>query len=211
MLQEGDSHRSGRWLEFFAAALLALATVGTAWCGYQAARWGGQQTTHFVEAIGAYSDSLQLGGQATQVEAFHVDLFVAWASALSEDNQQLADFLYQRFPPELKTASEAWLALEPLIDPGAPPSPFDTPEYSLPETVESERKRQLADELFARASTDNQTSDNYVLLTVIFASVLFFGGISGKFRTRVIDLAMLTIATLVFLAGVVILFTYPIY
>jgi hypothetical protein len=211
MLQESDSHRSGRWLEFFAAALLALATVGTAWCGYQATRWGGQQTAHFVEAIGAYSDSLQLGSQAAQVEAFHVDLFVAWASALSEDNQQLADFLYQRFPPELKTASEAWLALEPLIDPGAPPSPFDTPDYSLPETVESERKRQLADELFARASTDNQTSDNYVLLTVIFASVLFFGGISGKFRTRVIDLAILTIATLVFLVGVVILFTYPTY
>jgi hypothetical protein len=211
MLQEADHNRSGRWPEFFAAALLALATIGTAWCGYQAARWGGKQTAHFVEAIGAYSDSLGLASQATQVEAFHVDLFVAWASALSERNQQLADFLYQRFPPELKAATEAWLALEPLTDPGAPPSPFDMEEYSLPETAESQQMQQLADELFARASAANQTSDNYVLLTVIFASVLFFGGISGKFRAHVIDLTMLAIATLVFLAGVVILFTYPIY
>jgi hypothetical protein len=211
MLQEGESHRSGRWIEFFAAALLALATVGTAWCGYQAARWGGQQATHFVEAIGAYSDSVGLASRATQVEAFHVDLFVAWASALSEGNQKLADFLYQRFPPELKAATEAWLALEPLIDPGAPPSPFDMEEYSLPETEESQQMRQLAAESFARASAANQISDNYVLLTVIFASVLFFGGISGKFRTRVIDLAILTIATLVFLVGVVMLFTYPTY
>jgi len=211
MLQGADHNRSGRWLEFFAAALLALATVGTAWCGYQAARWGGQQTAHFVEAIGAYSDSLGLASQATQVEAFHVDLFVAWASALSERNQQLADFLYQRFPPELKTATEAWLALEPLTDPEAPPSPFDMEAYSLPEAEESRQMRQLADELFARASAANKISDNYVLLTVIFASVLFFGGISGKFRAHVIDLTMLAIATLVFLAGVVILFTYPIH
>ncbi len=211
MVQEPDANRSGRWIEFFAAALLALATVGTAWCGYQAARWGGQQTIHFVEAIGAYNDSLQLASQATQIEAFHVDLFVEWAAALSQDNRQLADFLYQRFPPELEIASEAWLALEPLNDPESPPSPFDMPEYLLPEAEESEQMRRQADELFARASAANQTSDNYVLLTVIFASVLFFGGISGKFRTRAIDLAMLAIATLVFLAGVVILFTYPIY
>ena len=211
MVQEGAGNQPNRWLEFFVAALLALATVGTAWCGYQATRWGGQQTAHFVEAIGAYSDSLQLSSQATQVEAFHVALFVEWASALSQDNQQLADFLSQRFPHELKSATEAWLALEPLTDPEAPSSPFDTAAYTLPETEEGRQKKQQADELFARASADNQTSDNYVLLTVIFASVLFFGGISGKFRTRVIDLAMLAIATLVFLAGVVILFTYPIY
>jgi hypothetical protein len=211
MPQGADHNRNSRWLEFFAAALLALATVGTAWCGYQAARWGGQQATHFVEAVGAYSDSVGLASRATQVEAFHVDLFVAWYSALSEGNQELADFLYQRFPPELKAATEAWLELEPLKVPGAPPSPFDIEEYSLPETEEIQQMRQLADESFARASAANQISDNYVLLTVIFASGLFFGGISGKFRTRVIDLAMLAIATLVFLMGVVVLFTYPIY
>ena len=47
-------------------------------------------------------------------------------------------------------------------------------------------------------------------LTVIFASVLFFGGISGKFQSKQVDVAMLTLAGLVFLLGVGILVTYPV-
>jgi hypothetical protein len=138
-------------------------------------------------------------------------LFVEWAAALSEEDQALADFLYQRFPPELKTAVDAWLATEPLQDPQAPASPFAMPQYMLPESEESQRFAAQADELFAQASQENETSDQYILLTVIFASVLFFAGVSGKFAAQVIDLGMLVFAIILFLVGVVVLFTYPIH
>jgi hypothetical protein len=65
--------------------------------------------------------------------------------------------------------------------------------------------------IFLRASRANQTSDNYILLTVIFASVLFFGGVSGKFKSRIIDLAMLTLAFVLFTVGVVVMLRYPVY
>jgi hypothetical protein len=211
MLSSQSVSRFDRWIEFISAVILALATVCTAWCGYQAARWGGEQTTHFVEASAANVTAAQLANKATQITAVNVGLFVEWAAALSEEDQALADFLYQRFPPELKTAVDAWLATEPLQDPQAPASPFAMPQYMLPESEESQRFAAQADELFAQASQENETSDQYILLTVIFASVLFFAGVSGKFAAQVIDLGMLVFAIILFLVGVVVLFTYPIH
>jgi len=48
------------------------------------------------------------------------------------------------------------------------------------------------------------------LLTVIFASVLFFAGISGKFKTRSVDIAVLVFAFVIFIIGLIVLFTFPI-
>jgi hypothetical protein len=206
-----EDPRFGRWIEFISAVLLALATIGTAWCGYQAARWGGEQTTHYVEAMSAGLRAAHLANQTNQVTTLNVNLFVEWSAAVSQGNQVLADFLTQRFPPELKTAMDAWLATEPLENPQAPASPFAMPQYVLPEGEESDRFAMMADEFFEQASQENENSDQYVLLTVMFASVLFFAGISGKFESQLIDLGMLVFAILLFVVGVVILFTYPIH
>jgi hypothetical protein len=149
---EQENPRFDRWIEFFSAAILALAVVGTAWCGYQAARWGGQQALYFVEAIAAQQNSIQQANQAVLVQSLHVDLFVEWASAVSQDNQQLENFLFERFPPELKRATEIWLTLEPVTDPNAPPSPFAMPEYTLGQSEESEKLSIVADDFFEGVS-----------------------------------------------------------
>ena len=208
---EQKDHRIGRWQEFLSAAILALAVIGTAWCGYQAARWRGKQAESFIEALAAQQNSIQQANKAVLVQSLHVNLFVEWASAVSQDNQQLADFLFERFPPELKRATDAWLTLDPETNPNAPPSPFAMPEYILEQSEESEKLSIMADKFFKQATQANLTSDNYVLLTVIFASVLFFGGISGKFRTRVIDLTMLILAFVLFTVGVVVMLGYPVH
>ena len=38
--------RAERRLELVSVLLLALTTLATAWCGYQAARWSGEQSQH---------------------------------------------------------------------------------------------------------------------------------------------------------------------
>jgi len=211
MFSDQSVSRFDRRIEFVSAILLALATVCTAWCGYQAARWGGEQTTHYFEAMSAALQSAQLTNQSNQVAAVYIDIFVEWSAAVSQGDQALADFLYQRFPPELKTTVDAWLETEPLDNPNAPASPFVMPEFDLWEFTETDRLNQVADELFRQASRENEISDQYILLTVIFASVLFFAGISGKFESQLIDVGMLAFAIILFLVGVVVLFTYPIH
>jgi hypothetical protein len=141
--------------------------------------------------------------------SIHIGLFTDYAAAISEQNQRLADFLYTRFPPELKTATDAWRATDPLNNPNAPLSPFDMPEYQLPQQVEAQRLEAVATQKTAEADLANQQSDQYVLLTVIFAMVLFFGGISGKFQWRVIDLAMLGLGVVVLLGGLWFLLRSP--
>ena len=206
-----ENHRFDRWIEFLSAALMALAAICTAWCGYQAARWSGVQAISFIEALAAHQDSIKQANQAVLTQSMHIDLFVEWTSAVTIGNQQQANFLFERFPAELKKAAEAWLKLEPETNPDAPPSPFAMQEYVLEQNKESANLSAEADEMFATATQANRTADNYVLLTVIFATVLFFGGISGKFKSHTVDLAMLILAFVLFTIGLVVMLSFPIY
>lgn len=202
--------RFDRLVEFAAAIVLALATVATAWAGYQAALWGGDQTQHMAAASAANIRAAQASNAALQTASLHANLFVAWVTALSGEEQELADFLYARFPTELRVAADAWIATKPRQNADAPLTPFVMAEYQLPQNAEAVRLQQRAEDEGRLASAANEISDRYVLLTVIFASVLFFGGISGKFQSKSVDLAMLALAGLVFLVGLGILITYPI-
>lgn len=208
--QEDQVSKFDRWVEFFSAIVLSFATIATAWCGYQAALWNGDQTRHMAESNQARVRAAQLSNEALQIGTLHANLFVAWASAYSENNTELADFLYQRFPPVLKQATDAWIATKPRQNPNAPPSPFAMPEYALPQQAEAQQWEQTVADESKQADSANEVSDHYVFLTVIFASVLFFGGISGKFQWQVIDLSMLLIACLVFLIGIGTLLTFPV-
>lgn len=208
--QEEQVSRFDRWVEFFSAAVLALATVATAWCAYQSTLWGGDELKFRSAANNATIKASQASNAALQQASLHANLFVQWAAAYSEQNDLLADFLYQRFPPALKTASDAWLATKPLQNPAAPSSPFVMPEYQLAEQAEAARWEAEAAVQWENANDADGISDRYVLLTVVFASVLFFAGIAGKFQSRLIDLAMLILSVLVLLVGIVISATFPV-
>ncbi len=208
--QEEQVSRFDRWVEFFSAVVLALATVATAWCAYQSTLWGGDETKFRSAANSATIKASQFSSAALQQASLHANLFVQWATAYSEQNDLLANFLYQRFPPALKSATDVWLATKPLQNPEAPSSPFVMPEYQLAERAEAARWEAEASAQWEKANDADEIADRYVLLTVVFASVLFFAGIAGKFQSRLIDLAMLVLSVLVLLVGVVISATFPI-
>lgn len=42
------SSRSEFYIEILEAVILSLVAVSTAWCGYQAEQWGGQQALHIM-------------------------------------------------------------------------------------------------------------------------------------------------------------------
>jgi len=204
-----QAHRD-RWLEIVSAILLSLATVSSAWCAYQSARWNGEQALSFSAANSARTESVRMSNVAYQLTSIDIGMFIQFASAYSEDNQFLMDFLYNRFRPEMKPALDAWLALQPLKNPDAPPSPFAMEEYKSTAQDESDRLLGVAEQKLRQAEQANQNSDNYVLLTVMFASVLFFAGISTKFEAFQVRSALTTFAVLIFMAGLIILATYPI-
>ena len=210
ILSHGQDDHFDRRVELVSAILLSLATVLTAWCGYQAARWSGVQAQHNTLAAGYRVQAAQSMNQMLVQENMQVGLFVQYAAALSSGNDELAGFMYQRFSKELRTATEAWLATDPLHNPNAPGTPFDMPEYVLPEKAQAAQLEAQAQEAFVVAGEANEKSDTYVLYTILFAAVLFLAGISGKFQWRAVDALLLAIGAIVFLIGLLILIGSPV-
>ena len=85
------------------------------------------------------------------------------------------------------------------------------PEY----TVEQDSIAAGADleskEMWALARQYDQRGDRYVLLTVIFASVLFFGGISEKFEDNQVRVWILVMGTLLFTGAFGLMLSYPVW
>jgi hypothetical protein len=203
------STRFEKWLEIAATLLLAFATVGSAWSAYQAKRWGGVQMFRLIASNGARSEAIRLSDKASQLTSIDVSMFLQYASAVSSHQQQLADFILQRFRPEMKVAMDAWQATRPLKNPDSPLSPFAMKEYSLSTQTQADQMNQVAQKL-NEAKAANTRADDYVLLTVLFASALFFGGIGTKMQLRSLRIVLLSLGIVVFLATAVTQVSMPI-
>ena len=202
--------RHERRVELFVTILLAVATVATAWSGYQSARWSGVQTINFSKANASRVESTQrsnLAGQQTQID---VTTFVAWVDAYAAGDRRLRNFYFARFRPEFKPAVTAWLASRPLKNRDAAPTPFALPQYQLAATREAAALLRTADAATAEAKVDNQRSDNYVLAVVLFAASLFFAGISTKLERLRFRSAIVVLGYALFLGTLVWVATFPV-
>ncbi len=199
------------WTELIAVVLLAIATLGVAWSGYQSARWGGVQSTSYTEAGGARVESTRAASRANTEISVDVSLFTSWLDAYAREDTALADFLSERFRAEFKVAFEAWLATDPAVNPQAPPTPFAMPEYQLASQGEADRLEQRANALLDKGKAANQQSDDYVLNTVILVSVLFFAGIAQRrFRRLEYRVVLTVLGTAMLVYGLVNIFRYPV-
>ena len=82
-------------------------------------------------------------------------------------------------------------------------------EYAPAARDDAERLNAEAD-VFAETSAEaNQTGDNFVLVAVIMASVLFFAGVGTKLKGRGVRLMMLLFAILLFLGGFSFMLSMP--
>ncbi len=202
--------RRRRYIELFSAALMAIATLLTAWSAYESSRWNGQSNTHQLNVIGALVNQSKFASLAEQQRSLDVSLYAEWVKAFNANDTRLAEFIFKRFPEPLKTATDAWRATDPLNNPQAPTSPFVMPEYALPESIEEQRWTEAAAAESDAANRASTVSDRYLLFTVIFATTLFFAGISGKFGSFAINAGVLLLGALILVIGAAIMFTLPI-
>ena len=205
--------RWDRWeplAEVIATVILALATLATAWSGYQSARWGGEQSTKYSQAGALRTESTRASTKAGQITQIDIGLFTNWINAFAVDNQELADFYENRFRPEFDVAFMAWLATEPRNNPDAPKSPFSMPEYTVSFSEEADRLEQEASETFDEGSVANQTSDNYILNTVVLASVLFLAGVQTRIKSVPMRMLIVILGLIILTYGLTNIATYPI-
>jgi hypothetical protein len=197
-------------LEIVATVLLALATVATAWSGYQASRWNGEQAKAFSRGNAARIESTRASDLADTQTQIDVATFISWVDAYAQGQAKLAGFYLKRFRPEFKPAVDAWIATRPLRNANAPLTPFAMPQYRLAARKEADELESEAETWAAKARTNVQRATNYVLCVVLFAAALFFAGMSTKLRTRRLQVVLLSFGLVVFLGTVAWIATFPV-
>jgi hypothetical protein len=125
-------------------------------------------------------------------------------------NEHLAEFLRSRFRPEFRPAVEAWLKTEPLTNPDAPLTPFVMKEYVSKELRAAERYEQEAQQHTAAGAAAGRTGNSFVLLTLLFATVLFLGGLASSLPAHRLEYIVSMGALLLFGTTVVRLLTLPV-
>ncbi len=199
--------RSQRRLELIAVIVLSATTILTAWSAFQSSKWGGAMSIEFNRASAQRIEAARLSGTANQREAVHVGIWTQWVAAEGSGNERQSQFLIERFPEPLAVANADWLAAGGAE--GEVPSPFAMPSYVLSEREAAAAADEQADALFTEALRNNQRGDNYTLLTVLFAAVLFFTAMSSRVTQPRSQWALLALALVVGTVGVVLLVAFP--
>ena len=192
-----------RWVEPVTAVLMALATVGTAWCSYKSASWTRQSNRLMNEYNSLERRAGVLTLQGMQSATIHSAMFMQMLAAREAGNENLANFYIERFPPDVRKAYDAWLAQKPFENPKADPHPF------VPNLYESRGSREAA-ELSAKAANNllvarraGNTSGQYLANTVLFATMLFFANAVIKFEQKRVRVLAFAFAVAVFAFAVV--------
>ena len=190
------------WHEFTAVIVLSVVAVLTAWCGFEASKWGGEMSIAFSQASSnriKASDAASASRDAFQLDAL---VFSEWLLADHAGDTEQAAYLESLFSDQLEVAFAAWDRKTK--------TPFGLPEYVPAGTEQAAEYTEKADAAYALALVNNQRGDNYSLLTVMFALVLFLTAMSQRKGPDWAQRTLLVVAIVVAVAGVVILATFPV-
>ena len=210
MTDSNPNESRRRWFEPASAILMALATLGTAWCSYQSSKWNGQTSGFATEAGRSNQKAALFQLEGNQVVSIQAKMFMGFIDAQMAGNEKLARFYSDRFPPELRKAYDAWMAEKPFENPGADPHPF-VPNLYQPRFVQDAR---LANAEAGRNDAEGKRTGNiaaqYLSNTVLLAAVLFFAGTSAKFDHRYVRQSSFFFAVAAFLFAAVRMFLLPV-
>jgi hypothetical protein len=208
--------RRQRWFENVMAILLAVAAISATWSSFEASQWSGK-------AGGLVSSSSILRAEATRAasrgaEETVIDgsLWLEWQKSVAIGRDDLAVFLRDRFSPALDVAQDAWLKGSPVDADGIPTgklppqTPLTLDAYVPPGQKRAEDMSAQAEAQLSESSIYSAISGRYVMLTVLFALVLFFGNVASKFNSPKIQLGLGLISVTVLSTGFIRLLLLPI-
>ena len=204
-----DGHHRG-YVEILATVLLSLAAVATAWSGYQATRWNGEQAKAAGRTNAIRVEAARAQGLSESQTQVDVATFIQWVDAYALKRTELSDFYFKRFRKEFRPAVQAWLDTRPLVYADAPLTPFAMPQFKLAAAAEARQLDAAAEVSAAEVRRDIQRGSNYVLGVVLFSVSLFFAGLSPRLidvRLRTITLAL---GCFVFLGTLIWIATSPV-
>lgn len=189
--------------------LLAVATVGSAWSAYQVSKWNGVETDEARASAVLRIESSREFGLATQKAAYDAATVAQYAAAVASENQPLQDFLRATLVrPGFVAMFESW---EAQVAAGQTPTNLLADEDYLGELfATSDALDAEAGEASLRGEEAGKNGDDYIQLTLFFASALFFAGITASFNNRFSKIVLLLGSAVILAAAGVLLAGYPV-
>jgi len=178
------SKRRIETVEILEAILLAIVAIVTALSGYQAARWDGESAKEYATSSRLRTEAQSTALTANQTLIYNAGNFTAWLQAYDAGDKSLQNLLERRFTPEYKVAFDAWVAIDGMHDPSAPPGPRYMEEYEDPLTEKAAEQNKEASHAFDLGVDYRATGEHYVRITVVLAAVLFLIAIGQRFKVR---------------------------
>ena len=190
--------------------LMGLATVGSSWCGFQSNLWEGIQIFKLTDAAAYSRDAQERTISATQQRTMDGVLFVEFARDINDNKIELSKFILARMRPELQSAVQAWMLTKPRTNPEAPSSPFVMQEYQVKADTEAADLNARSLSAHDSAQVANKTSDEYTMLTVLYATALFLAGLVSTIEDRRPRLVTLIMGAVVFAIASAVLLRLPV-
>ena len=180
---------------------------------YQGTLWSGIQTFRLADANGKGREATAKQLLAAEQRTLDGNIMMNFVQAVVEKKPKVVEFYLKRTRPEMRAALKAWLDTNPLENAEAPAHPGVMAEYasSVPRKFEAEHQslRAEGDRKLQEANEANNISDNYVLMTVLFATVLCFVSLASKFEGRRVRIAVLVLASLILTITIAVMGFYP--
>jgi hypothetical protein len=191
--------RHGRWLSIVEAVLLSVVAVLAAYSGFCAAKWATEASVSLATATAERTKANRADLEALQIRTLDSVSFNPAFAALTAHDPAALRLAVRRLRPGYRPAFRAWLAQHPLTNPRAAPGPSYLPQYRIAQAEQARALDAEADRAFDEGRHAGQTSDDYVRLTVLLATVLFLVGISSHFpvhgaRYGLIGMALVLLA-----------------
>lgn len=164
----------------------------------------------FSRANNQRLESMNLTFLSVQLIQADLTLFNAWLDASQSGDSQRTAYIEHLFSDKLRTAFEAWQALRNTPSEATQGlTPFDMPEYQATANETIETLNQQAETYFTSALAANQTSDNYVLNTLLLALALFLTGVSDGFGRIGFRITMRLLTIVILMIALVTIISYP--
>jgi len=207
--QDEATKRHERRLEIAEAVLLAVVAIATAWSGYQAAKWDGENARQYGLASKLRTEATQAWTLGGQQKLFDSGQFSAWLEAETSGNKRLAHLYARRFSPEFSVAFNAWIRAGGLTNPKAPPGPSFMPEYHNSGYTRAAKLNAAAGAAFDEGTAARHHGDDFVRVTVLFATVLFLTAVGQRFKLHGPRTGLFGVSLVLLAFAVYLVLTYP--
>jgi hypothetical protein len=193
-VSENTLPAADRLLEFIVVLILGITTVGTAWCGFQAARWNGQSGDLAGVASAQRVEGSRLFGLATQRITYDSMVVAKYAEATQQGNAGLLQFYRQSVVrPEFLPFLDRWEAAAKAGQPNV--GVFEDEDYLAGQFGAYQETVAAAEQATQESQEAGEVADAYVATTILLAIGLFFAGVTSSFKYRLARLLLLIAAT----------------